>query len=237
MKFIFVLLVSFNFLACSTKPNGAAPQQDRSYISHNLYSELKGQIPDFPATGSAAQKADEAQLRQYQKSRTKVDCERASTEVVVTLKSFFGKPFGELNDQQIALLQPLFDQIRIDGGQYIGQVKNAYSRLRPYDYIKDLKPCLSKEPTFAYPSGHATLASLYSLVLIDIFPNEKETLTKRAQQISQDRIIGGVHHPSDIESGNKLGEMVHAKLILSPAYNDDIQTYKDLLTKANLNTF
>lgn len=237
-KIFFILLLSLNFTACTTTtstPTAVTPttitdEKKTLYLSSNLYSEIKQQISDFPTTGSPAQIADENKLRQAQKSRTAEDCARANTEVKITLQSLYGKPFGELNEKQVSVLGPFFEQIRNDAGFYIGQLKKGYNRQRPYLYLTDLKPCVPLENSFAYPSGHSTLAKLYSLVLTDLLPQLKNKLNRRSDQIAQDRVLGGVHHPTDISAGKKSGEILYAEIKKSPLYQDDVQRYKKLLT-------
>ncbi|MFZ3230906.1 MAG: phosphatase PAP2 family protein [Pseudobdellovibrio sp.] len=230
-KIFLLVVLSLNLLACNTTKTAPTitSQTKNTYLSADLYNEFKKQIPDFPSEGSPAQAADEAQLRMLQKSRTKTDCERANTEVEVTLQSLYGKPYGPLTAQQVTALQPLIKHIREESGPYIGQIKNSFNRPRPYDYLSDLKPCLPKEQSLAYPSGHATLAALYGIVLSDLLPKNKIELEKRAEQIGLDRILGGVHHPSDVLFGKKLGLLIYAELKKSITYNDDIEAYKKSL--------
>lgn len=227
---ILLFVLAWVVVSCSQVPC-IPPKEDSNhvYMRADLYAEFKSQIPDFPKLNSADQKADEKQLQEWQKKRTPEDCKRATSEVVVTLQSFYGLPYGQLTEAQIQKLQPLFDQIRNEGGPYIGQIKKGYSRVRPYEYVKKLEPCVGKEPSMAYPSGHATLAVLYSLVLKDLFPAKEKDLQIRSEQISLDRVMAGVHHPTDIEAGKKLGLLIYNEISKSQAYQSDIQKYKSLL--------
>jgi acid phosphatase (class A) len=233
MKLILFLLLSLNLVACGTgtpAPNSSASTASKyADPQHDLMADIKSQFPDFPQKGSAAQSADEAELRKAQKTRSSEDCKRASSEVIVTLQNFYGRPYGELTEKQVATLEPFFEQIRSEFGPYIGQVKKGYARLRPYLYIKDLKPCVQKEESFAYPSGHATLAAFYGLILADLFPARAQQFRDRADTIARDRVIGGVHHPSDVEAGKKLGQMLYAELAKSKRYQEDVAKYRKTL--------
>jgi hypothetical protein len=128
MKLIFVFILSLSLLNCST-PAVHAPSEGVAnvYMRDDLYPQFKAQLPDFPAKGSAAQKADEAELFRLQKSRRPEECKRAAAEVVVTLQNLYGLPYGELSEKQVTILLPLFAQIRNDGGAYIGQAKRDYA--------------------------------------------------------------------------------------------------------------
>lgn len=239
MKLFIIFILSLSFFACQTVPsNPPAPVvhtpaamagRKPVYIRDELYEEIKAQIPDFPKKGSAAQSIDEFALRKIQKSRTAKECERAHSEVIITLQSYFGKPYGHLDEKQTEILTPLFDQVRADAGFYIGQIKRNYNRLRPYEYMKDLTPCVPLEKSFSYPSGHSTLAMLYALVLADVFPDKADQFKARADVIAQDRVLGGVHHPSDITAGKKFGQILHSEMTKSPRYKSDIEQYQKLL--------
>ena len=220
-----MILVLFG---CSTNTSVINKNQ---YLTTDITDSLKVVISDFPVKDSSLQLSDESTLRQYQKSRTKEDCHRASTEVEVTLQSFYGQPYGILNADQIKILQPLYDQIRLEGGPYIGRTKKMFKRQRPYDYLKGLQPCIAKEPSLAYPSGHATLAALYGMVLIDLMPQNKTTILARSEQLGLDRILAGVHHPTDVIAGKKMGLAIYEQIKKSPSYLEDIEKYKKQLEK------
>lgn len=235
MKLFIVLLLSLSFFACQSTPPAinapaaVAASRGPVYLGPELIDVIKAQIPDYPKKGSAAQSIDEFALRKFQKSRTEKECERAHSEVIITLQSFYGKPYGQLDEKQVEVLIPLFDQIRVDAGFYIGQIKRSYNRSRPYDYMKDLTPCVPLEKSLSYPSGHSTLAVLYALILADVFPDKAGLLKARADIIAQDRVLAGVHHPSDISGGKKLGQVLYSEIVKSPRYKIDIEQYQKLL--------
>ncbi len=232
MKKISLLLLGFVVTACSTfttpqSSTTAEVQKQVLYSGKDLKSDIQAQIPDFPKAGSEAQSKDEKVLRSLQKSRTAEDCKRAESEVIVNLENFYGEPYGELTEAQVNLIDPLIRQVQYEYGANIGFAKRAYPRPRPYEYIKGLKPCLQKETSMAYPSGHATLAYLYGFILADVMPEKADKWKERAQVIAKDRVIGGVHHPSDIEAGQKLGEIIYSDLKKSARYQADVEKLKN----------
>lgn len=187
------------------------------YIADDLLPEFRKKLELPPAAGSTAQKADEEELRMRQKTRSTEDCRRAESEVHVGLANFFG---GDklITDEQVATLADDFEQFRNDTDYYIQALKKAFPRPRPFTYIQGLEPCVPREVTGAYPSGHAAIARLYALVLTDLYPKQKKAFAARAEVIATDRVTSGMHHPTDVRAGKKLGELVYAKLKASPAY-------------------
>jgi len=82
--------------------------------------------------------------------------------------------------------------------------KNIYNRARPSQIVPNI---INKEKgilldsktanTPAYPSGHAFQAYYLSKILSKKFPDRKDEIMKIANRISDIRIIGGLHYPSD----------------------------------------
>lgn len=201
------------------------------YLKASWYDTLKSQVSHPPQKDSAEQRWDEEELAKAQKNRTPKDCERAKSEIFVSLKNFFGSAHGLLDDSTTEQLSPFFEQLRNDGDFFIQKLKQEFPRERPFLYVRGIEPCVAKEVTGAYPSGHAVLSKLYSLVLIDLFPKLKGKLEARANLIAQDRVLSGMHHPSDIEAGKKAGVLVFEELKKSKKFQDDLKKIKSDLIK------
>ena len=179
------------------------------YISDSVYPKLKTEIPEPPRLGSELQRLDEEALLKAQSLRTSNQCKVAESVVRVSLNNFYGTPAGVLTEREVLKLSALFEQIRNDGDFFIQKLKVDFPRKRPFLYIAGINPCVPKEVTGAYPSGHATLAKLYELILSDIFPDRAARFKDRAQEIAQSRVLSGMHHPSDIDSGKVLGAKLY----------------------------
>jgi acid phosphatase (class A) len=193
------------------------------YLDASLYESFKNKIPAPPTPQSLAQQNDESELFKLQASRSASDCAQAKEEVFVSLQSFFGAPRGFLNETDITLLSPFFEQVRNDGDYFIQKMKVDFPRQRPFAYINGLSPCIPKEVTGAYPSGHATLSKLYALILKEFFSGNGEQLETRAAEIGRHRVLSGMHHPTDIESGRKLAELIYVELRKSKKYRNEVR--------------
>ncbi len=226
VSFVFLL----SFVACSSQPK----VETAHYIDADTAAVvIKPQIPPAPIADSPVQKSDEAELLKWQKTRTVAECERAQSEVVITLKSLYGPPYGTLKDAEVEKLNAFFEELRTQAGPVIGKVKDSFARTRPYEYIPGLEPCVRRETSKAYPSGHATLAQLYSLILADLFPKDAARLQARSVEIGKDRILGGVHHPTDIISGRQLGDLLYAEIKKSESYHKAISNLKTELESSH----
>lgn len=196
------------------------------YLSEDLYPSIKAKIPLPPERGSSGQAADEQILRSLQKKRTEKECAEAKSEVLVSLQSFFGTAESPIPKENLARLAPFFEQLRNDGDYFIQRLKKDFPRERPFAYMKRMDPCVPKEVTGAYPSGHAALSALFSEVLTEIYPSHREYFSKRAQEIAHHRVLTSMHHPSDVEAGSQLGLIVFQQLRKSDQFRNDLQKAK-----------
>jgi hypothetical protein len=115
-------------------------------------------------------------------------------------------------------------QLSMDLGGLIMQLKNHYQRPRPYQIAYYSNQPLHPYETIsgntpAYPSGHATQGRFLTKVIASHYPNKRIELSKLSEQMSNSRIVMGLHYPSD----NLFGEQIASKLLeqkeIKDAYN------------------
>jgi hypothetical protein len=54
-----------------------------------------------------------------------------------------------------------------------------------------------------------------ALALAKKFPYKKDIILQQGLKIGENRIIGGVHHPSDVRAGRLLAEQVVKKMLVT----------------------
>lgn len=184
-----------------------------------------------PAPDSDAQKADLAVILDWQQKRTEADCAKAGVTAGSTYDSFWGaqSPFPQPLPAEV---KDFFDHLAYDLDSAVSVMKDRYARPRPYKaYPGQAQPCIKKSWGNSYPSGHATFSRVFADVLTDIVPGRKAEFFAKADEIALDRVIGGVHFPTDIAAGKVFGDEFHARLLKSPEYLKDIEKMKALLVK------
>ena len=84
--------------------------------------------------------------------------------------------------------------------------KNKFSRPRPFQVDKDIKPFLKTETTKtrSYPSGHAYQATLVGLYVTRKYPEHREAIMKAAEESGMGRVLAGFHYVTDYECGKLL---------------------------------
>ena len=177
-----------------------------------------------PAAGSAEDRRDLAAVHEWQAKRSPNECARAAEAERPDYDTFFGgmSPFPQpMPAEAVEFIQ----HVRADTFHIGDRIKREYDRTRPYRRDATLHPCIRppKGDRYSYPSGHSTLSRVLGLVLSDLMPARRAEFLARADEIALDRVIGGVHHPSDIAAGKLLADEIHAELLKSPAFLADLE--------------
>lgn len=203
--------------------------QHSTYYSTSEQQKFTG-FPAPPADGSRADKADLAAVLKRQQERTPADCARAGAGAHADYTEFFAdiSPFPLPLPERAA---QIFNRVKIETDGVVVDVKSRFKRPRPFLRDSALDPCLGRIRGLAYPSGHATISRVFALLLSDLVPSGKKVFLARADQAALDRVIGGVHHPSDIEAGKKLADRLYGLYKKSPVFRADLETLKGLLAK------
>lgn len=200
------------------------------YIDAETVEAIK--LPEVPAKGSALFESDFKTLHDEQESRTEGDCLAAEKdakydfpEMFPTMKEFYEK-LPEANRKFI-------DSVGDETYLAVKIAKRKYDRARPYETDTTLEPCITKpkKGSRAYPSGHATYSRVYALMLTELMPKRRSEFVTRAEMIGRSRIVGGVHHPTDIEAGRRLGNALFAKYMENKLFRANMRDLHQYLPK------
>lgn len=183
-------------------------------------SEVMTVIGAFPEAGSVEEAADVEALMKFQENRTEEECKIAGHEESANLGSLFGGKNGPLTDKEVKQLSKKLFKSYGQTGVNIFLAKKMFKRPRPYLTHRQIKPCIALESSDSYPSGHSTIARVYARLLSRLYPERAAAFMKRGDQAGLNRLIGGVHYPSDVLAGRKLGDYIAKKLILEEEQND-----------------
>lgn len=203
MKSLFILALAF-----AAQSAFAAPQFIRILSS----KEIKTALGNYPALGSAESAKDFEVLKNYQATRTEAQCAEAASEETTTVVTLFAGKNGPLTKAEANEIHGALVKVYAEAGVNIWLAKKQFKRPRPYLTDAEIVPCIALEESYAYPSGHATLARMFAKVLSRVFPEREAAFMKRADEVGRNRVLGGVHHPSDIEAAKKLGDVLATEI-------------------------
>jgi acid phosphatase (class A) len=125
--------------------------------------------------------------------------------------------------------EALFKQVETESNVIARKGKIQWKRLRPYvaepvrfpDAIEH-----EANPSASYPSGHATRATVYAMLLVELFPEQREAILAKGRESGWIRVQGGVHTPLDIYAGRTLGQALAQAFLRSPAFQHDFAEVK-----------
>lgn len=192
-------------------------------------------FPPPPADGSPEDLADLQGVRDWQVRRSSAQCAAANSAARAAFNEFFAdiSPFpSPLPAGAAAILE----RIKKETDGAAAGVKDRFKRPRPFLRAADLDPCLGRIGGKAYPSGHAAISRVLALLLSDLAPFRAEEFMARADSAALDRVIGGVHHPADIEAGRLLGDRLYAAYSRSPVFKADMEALRGFLKKNPVRT-
>jgi len=97
-------------------------------------------------------------------------------------------------------------------------------------------PCKPAEKSpvasYSYPSNAANAAMTAAILLADMVPEKREALFARAWEFGENRVILGVHFPTDIEAGRMNAAAMIAVMMQNPPFKTDLAAARTELRAA-----
>ena len=101
----------------------------------------------------------------------------------------------------------------------------GYRFPRPSQFCPAIVPMIDPPVTPSFPAGHALEATLIALALKDAWAtalagqqSRRDMLDYLAFRIGENRIIAGLHFPSDIRAGNAVAVALYPKMLLGAQF-------------------
>jgi acid phosphatase (class A) len=227
MKSRFGTLATIFIAACAVIARADAP----TYLRPAAVDPLK-LLPGPPTDGSAEAREELDLMLMIQDKRTQAEVDRCAAEVKLKVEAFKSVMGPWFTSKNLPRLASLFAALEKDSKQLSDAVKAHYRRPRPEHEDARIHVPIDDETTFAYPSGHSTRGTLYALILVELAPDHREALLERGREIGWDRVVAGLHHPSDIYAGRVLGQAIAQSLLADPKFQPELAAIKAELREA-----
>jgi acid phosphatase (class A) len=196
-------------------------QQSPFYLSANAV-DVMALLPGPPSPGSEQDQGDLQCVLDVQASRTDAQVARARREEDLTIFAFADVLGPQFAAERCPKTAKLFEQVKLDSRVFSGRAKSQWKRLRPYQSDARVRHgALQPETDFSHPSGHSTRGVLMAELLAEVFPDHRQALLDRGRQIGWDRVILGMHYPSDVFAGQTLGNALTPQFLASPKFRTD----------------
>jgi acid phosphatase (class A) len=214
LSFIALLLIVAN------STSQAAQAKEATYIDAQQIP-LGTLLAPPPEDGSARQQADLAAVLTVQCSRKPEEVERAKADVVKSVFRFADVLGPGFNEANLPKTTALFQAASEDAALVAKSGKQYFNRARPFVASSDVHPTVPEKQSGAYdsyPSGHATFGYMSAILLAQMVPEKRAALFTRGREYGENRVVDGVHYPSDVEAGRIDGTLVAAALMANPKF-------------------
>jgi acid phosphatase (class A) len=202
---------------------GPAFAFDPSYVSDRQV-ELGKLLPPPPLAESARQKRDLQEVLHLQEIRTAEQADQAIKDNDTSLGEIEGSVLGDaLTDARTPKLFALYSRMKADEGAIVEAAKALWNRPRPFVASTQVNAIGAKPSNASYPSGHSTIGWLTAIMLADMVPEKSTELYARAREFGRNRVMAGVHFPSDIEAGRYSASAIATALMQSSQFRSDFE--------------
>jgi acid phosphatase (class A) len=194
-------------------------------------------LPPPAADGSEVQKAELAELRQLQATRTPDEFARAKWNAEHEDASAFASAMGPKFDlAALPATARLLTEVRTEQSAISRLAKQEFHRTRPWVADPSIVGCEhgDDKAKSAYPSGHATLGYTMAVFMAGLAPEHAQSVLQRAADYAHDRLVCGAHYRSDIVAGQAMGTVIGTELLQAPALQGEIAAARRELAAAGV---
>lgn len=184
-------------------------------------------LPPPPDLGSVAQRTDQQQVAEAIGARNVAqltEAREASRRSVFFFATSIGPGF---TPARLPLTSWFFGRVASDVQKLVDLAKSYWERPRPNGAIKRRG---------SYPSGHAAFAASSAILLGQLLPSRRDAVFAQARTFAENRIVLGLHYPSDIAAGWTAGTLAAFVMMQDPGFRHDFAAVKAELQHANLSS-
>jgi acid phosphatase (class A) len=180
--------------------------------------DLAAVVPPPPPAGSIAAEADLLAARLFAANRTAEQAAIARRYERFDIFKMMQPVVGDwASAQTLPQLAAFITELLPEVRPITDKVKEAHARPRPHLALPGLEPAFARPDGYSYPSGHATGAAMFAVLLTAIDPAHAADWERQSELVRLSRLYGGAHFPSDVLAGRRLGEAVGRAVLASPA--------------------
>ena len=206
---------------------GAKPFSDNKEVNLLLL------LPPPPAVDSDQMKAELGEILTIQVTRSKAMVDRAIADVTENIWRFADVVDSpKFTAAALPKLAAFFDRVVETESAVVDPAKDVWKRPRPHLYSDLVKPVVPLSKSGSYPSGHSTVGTLMGIELSNMLPEKRAQIMARAWEFGHNRVVGGIHYPSDIEMGRISGMVIAQTISTHPDFRAEFEAAKAELRAA-----
>lgn len=223
-----ILLASVALLAFGS----SARAGDDVYMSDTSV-DLSRYIAPPPPVQSDANREELSMLLRLQATRTPAQVAYAQADQKISVFRFADSlDTAAFKEAELPITARFFARTIATANRFSESAKKTFARPRPFAADTAIHPVLGKPINASYPSGHSLSGNLIAILLADIVPEKKAKIFARGWAFAQNRAIGGVHYPSDLQAGRICAALVAQRLYQDPRFRKDLDSSRAEIRKA-----
>jgi acid phosphatase (class A) len=201
-------------LACA----GCVSAQDYVAFVSPQQLDMASLLPPPPADGSPTQVSELAELHTIQATRTPAQVAAAEADASERDMFIFRTTFGPAFSPKALPLTTAFSRdIETNEPAVVKAAKRNFDRERPFvadPTLHNVCPAAHE----SYPSAHAANAYLEADILAAMVPEMRSAIFARANGYAYNRLVCGVHYPSDLQAGKTLADAMMGPMMNNPTF-------------------
>jgi acid phosphatase (class A) len=202
-------------------------------------------LPTPPAIDTGAGQRDLAEAMRMRAEADDDERARAIADAEVSIFRFadvLGAKFREGRRLQKTIA--FFAHVTRDTLPLSSDVKTFWRRARPFAADPNIHPSPDVLPSacnrqreapgtpptadcpngvsYSFPSGHSTFGTYVAILLAEMVPEKRAELMARGRRYGDNRVINGVHYPTDVEGGRIAATVLVALMMQNPHFRADL---------------
>ena len=215
----------FSLIAAAIAVSSAAKARDAFYLNPAEVDLIHVLAPP-PAADSPAGKADLQAVLAAVNSRTDAQIKHAQADDQRIVFRFADVMGANFRPESLPFATQFFQHVYEDGNAATVAAKAYFKRQRPFVVDPDIQIVVVQAPDFSYPSNHSTFAYEAGILLAAMVPEKAAAIFERAADYAHDRVIAGVHFPTDVEAGRISGSVIDNSLLHDARFVSDFERAK-----------
>ncbi len=177
-------------------------------------------------------RAEIAAMLTIQDARTPEQVARALADSEYSVFRFADVMGPSFTADKLPKAAAFFQRVHQTAADLLEPIKRKWRRPRPFEQDERIKPALRPSPSPSYPSGHATFGYLVGVLLAAMVPERRDAILARAREYGENRVIGGVHFPSDVAAGREVAIVLATELRSSVEFRDSFEEVRSEIRRA-----
>jgi len=186
-------------------------------------------LPPPPAVGTAEDRAELDTTYRVHTAASPADIALGTRENKLTIFQLTATAVPWFRPGTAPKTEALLKRVEAETKAVTDAAKDRWRHPRPYhEDPARFSDAIEHESAehYSYPSGHSTRGTVFSLVLAELFPENRDAILAKGREAGWLRVEGGVHFLSDIYAGRVLGQALARSFLASASFQQDLAAAK-----------